>query len=190
MKGFRADFYNKDAALRSIEILEWAGGRSSFLSSDVRKHFDGQLAGYKDADHEVSERLRKLLKSGNIVVVTAAYVSAELAVGRLGGEEASELGLLLEQIEAGTGRGRKPRLYAISHAGRRYLTSRSADQKDGTEITSRGEVVASALRGLLTAVDELREADEGKAQAKAAARLFKAADDAREILDQENSTSS
>lgn len=187
MKGFRADFYNADAALRSIEILEWAGGRSSFLSSDVRKHFDGQLAGYKDADHEVSERLRKLLKSENIVVVTAAYLSGELAVGRLGGQEASELGLLLEQIEAGGGRGRKPRLYAISHAGRRYLASRSADEKAGSEITSRSGVLEGALRSLLGSVDELRQADEGKAQAKAAARLFKAADDAQETLDSRNS---
>lgn len=188
MKGFRADFYNKDAALRSIEILEWAAAQPAFLTNDVRNHFDGQLAGYKDADHEISERLRKLLKSGNIVVVTAAYVSAELAVGRLGGEEASALGLHLDQIEAGGGRGRKPRLYAISHAGRRYLASRDADEKAGVEITSRGAMLAKTLDGLLEAVDELRQADEGKAQAKAAARLFKVADDARETLDQGNST--
>lgn len=183
MKGFRADFYNADAALRSIEILDWAAKQSGFLASDVREHFAGQLAGYKDADHEISERLRKLLKSGNIVVVTTAYVSSELAAGRLDVQEASEIGLHLDQIQTGGGRGRKPRLYAISQSGRRYLASRNADEKNGAEITSRAEVLAKALGDLSRAVDQLREAEGEKAQAKATANLFRAADLAQETLD-------
>lgn len=135
--GYRPTFYNEDPILHSIEILAWAAPRDAFTLRDVLDQFNRAFLQYKDAQHEGSERLRKLQKSGMIVAVTPSTVnSMRMALGsekaRSPGISEKELRSLegrLGEIAASKNLGRKPRLYRVTLAGARYVEKRASDLK-------------------------------------------------------------
>lgn len=87
MQGFRPSFYNEDAALQSIEILAWAVKQPCFTIMDAKSFFEVQLEGYRDPDHEISERLRKLLKSGMLVIAEHGALDTQEAIMRAKAKE-------------------------------------------------------------------------------------------------------
>lgn len=154
MKGFRPAFYNENPNLTSIEILAWAVKQPCFTMSEVKSAFAKALEEYVDSDHEVSERLRKLLKSGMIVVAdegllatqeailkakdaaqksayrpkTAQKDEPEELVGTVTPERLSIIRqVLLEMKGQKRGKGRPPRLYFTTQAASKYVEGRAED---------------------------------------------------------------
>jgi len=138
MTGYTPGFYNtEDPKLRSIEILTWASKRLAFTSRDALDHFQKEFAQYGDASHEVSERLRKLLKSGMILIVTEGEVKTMRNREIVTEEEGKTLvGLLSKlcdpEIRKKEGkRGPLPRLYKVTMPGEKYVKARLEDEKKG-----------------------------------------------------------
>lgn len=149
MTGFRPDFYNEDPILHSIEILAWASERPAFVLREALEQFRDEFVQYGDASHEASERIRKLVKSEMVLVVTPGVIStwkaalenwrgrdpktmseADLAKGPgITDDEVQKLEGMLTQIAESKGPGRKPRLYRVTQAGAKYVESRKADLK-------------------------------------------------------------
>lgn len=137
MKGYRAEFYNPDPMLHSIEILAWATDRDSFTIGDVRGRFGQELAGYEDAEHEISERIRKLVKSGNLIVLDPGAIKTLTVTGVMNEKTALALAQRLDEIQnpktdpnkpkKPKPKGRKPRLYRISQTGAKYVETRRDD---------------------------------------------------------------
>lgn len=127
MKGYRPEFYNPDAKLHSIEILDWAAKRDVFTINEARDKFRSSLKDYEDPEHEISERLRKLLKSGNIIIVTPGDLKTLLAAGTMSVDLATALAKRLDEIQKSKTPGRKPRLYRISQTGAKYVETRRED---------------------------------------------------------------
>lgn len=153
--GYRPSFYNENPNLTSIEILAWAVKQPCFTMSEVKAAFGKQLEEYVDADHEISERLRKLLKSSMIVVADEGMIATQEAIlkakeqaeksayrlkvaGRK--EEAEDLvgaitpdrlsvirQVLLEMKGQKRGKGRPPRLYFTTQAASKYVEGRAED---------------------------------------------------------------
>jgi len=125
--GNRPGFYNETASLHTIEILAWAAKQSAFTSRDVLDHFHKCLAPYGDPAHEVSERLRKLLKSGMIMILTEREVETLKTRHAIDGEDAEKLLKLLAAIQGAKVKGPKPRLYRITRTGEDYVDGRKDD---------------------------------------------------------------
>ncbi len=137
----RPAFYNENADLQSIEILAWAAEQDCFTSRAVRTHFTNQLNGYKDPVHEVSERLRKLVRSSNLFVANEAVVqyqaSKELEIANgnktplLPNAQANEilarLSIMAEEAARLKRRGRPEHLYFANAKTRKYVESRKTD---------------------------------------------------------------
>jgi len=135
-KGYRPDFYNPDPVLHSIELLAWAAGRDSFILRELLLEFASEFGKFVDPSHEASERLRKLLKSGMILVVTPGVLNTfkaafkEESKAKDPGITKKEIQVLeerLAKIAASKQPGRKPRLYRITQIGLRYAEKRAAD---------------------------------------------------------------
>lgn len=146
MPGYRASFFNKKAALHSIEILAWAAKQPAFTSREVATHFAQQLSTYGDVSHEVSERLRKLLKSGMIMILDEGAVKSLVSTDIIKDKEAPALLARLAAIQgsgeddAPKARGRKARLYRLTIAGENHVKERKdtlkfidEQRKAGTE---------------------------------------------------------
>lgn len=127
MKGFRPSFYPENPRLHSIELLAWASTRASFTMKEIHLHFAATLSKYGDPIHEISERLRKMAKSGYIYHATEGVVKALLQQGVLKRDQAVHLMERLQGIVESRELGRKPRLYAVSQTGIRYVHDRKAD---------------------------------------------------------------
>lgn len=154
MKGFRPSFYSENPNLQSIEILAWAVKQPCFTLSDVKAAFAKQLEEYVDSTHEMSERLRKLAKSGMIVVADEGLLVTqekileaneaakrsqyrkpvkqeepkEDLVGTITPERLSIIRqVLMEMKNQKRGKGRPPRLYFTTQAASKYVESRAAD---------------------------------------------------------------
>jgi hypothetical protein len=134
-RGYRPDFYNADPVLHTIEILAWAAPRDAFSLREVLDQFNREFLQYKDAQHEASERLRKLQKSGMIVAVTQSVISAWRSA--LENKKALDPGISEKEIVAIENRmgeivasknlGRKPKLYRVTLGGARYVEIRGSD---------------------------------------------------------------
>jgi len=149
MTGFRPDFYNEDPILHSIEILAWAAPRTGFVLREALDQFRNEFVQYGDAGHEASERIRKLVKSEMVLVVTPGVIStwkaalknwrdrdpktmseADLEKGPgITDDEVEKLEGMLVQIAESKGPGRKPRLYRVTQAGSKYVETRKEDLK-------------------------------------------------------------
>lgn len=141
MKGFRPAFYEENPNLRSIEILAWAVKEPCFTLSGVKEAFADQLGVYADPTHEVSERLRKLAKSGMIVVADERLISSkektldavgapEDRVGAITPERLSVIRQTLQEMNDPSvkrGKGRPPRLYFTTQAAAKYVETRAAE---------------------------------------------------------------
>lgn len=144
MKGYRARFFKSNAPLESIEILTWAAGLSCFTMEEAKENFSYCASRYKNFDHEISERLRKLLKSEMIVVADDGAIDAQekqLAAKELDPEKApsqEEALLIRERLDIirqvlaemkneKRGKGRPPRLYFTNKAAEKYVETRSID---------------------------------------------------------------
>ena len=153
MKGFRPSFYSENPNLQSIEILAWAVKQPCFTLGDVKAAFSVQLVEYVDSTHEMSERLRKLAKSGMIVVADEGLLVTQEKI--LEANEAAKKSqyrkpdkdeepkdligaitpdrlsiirqVLLEMKNQKRGKGRPPRLYFTTQAASKYVESRAAD---------------------------------------------------------------
>src|SRR5262245_12312263 len=127
MTGYRPDFYNDDPRLHTIEILAWIAARDSFTIGELREEFSSDLKDYGDPDHEASERLRKLLKSEMILIVTPGLVKTFETTKIHRPKLIEYLEERLSQIASIKKPGRKPRLYMATEAGRKYVETRKAD---------------------------------------------------------------
>jgi hypothetical protein len=135
MKGFRPEFYNEDPFLHTIEMLGWAAGRDGFTLRQIMDEFSKEFTQYGDPSHEASERLRKLLKSGMILVVTPGVLATFKAA--LNDPKAKDPGITekaihflekrLGEIAASKEPGRKPRLYRVTQVGMKYVQKRMPD---------------------------------------------------------------
>lgn len=164
MKGFRPSFYNEDAKLRSIEILAWAVTLPAFTIMKAKTHFEIQLQDYRDPDHEISERLRKLLKSGMIVIADDEALNLQKSI--LEARERAEIEdaqrtrkpipkveevqgeITLERLATikkalvdlqneKRGAGRPPRLYFTTQAAAKYVESRAQDLAAIAEVRAK-----------------------------------------------------
>lgn len=134
-KGFRPEFYNEDPVLHTIELLGWAAGREAFTLRQIMADFEKDFKQYDDPTHEASERLRKLLKSGMILVVTPGLLNTWKTASN--DPQAKDPGITenvikklearLAQIAASKEPGRKPRLYRVTQAGFKYVEKRGPD---------------------------------------------------------------
>ena len=126
-KGFRPEFYNEDARLHTIEILAWAAKRDVFTLREARQDFNSDLMEYKDPDHEISERIRKLIKSEMVVVVTTGLLKNLVSTDMMKGKLAAAIEQRLSEIQAAKVPGRPPRIYMATQAGQKYVETRKED---------------------------------------------------------------
>lgn len=134
--GYRASFYPENPRLRSIEILGWAAARPCFTVAEARRAFDRQLGTYKNPDHEISERLRKLLKSGMITWTDPWAIEREHRLlqdkkaPRQAFDRLSQIRKTWEAMQAAPRRaGRPARLYFVTQAGLAYVERRESKPK-------------------------------------------------------------
>lgn len=148
MKGYRAKFFKENAILESIEILTWAVRQPCFMTIEVKETFGVHRDSYKDFDHEIDERVRKLLKSGMILVadegllktqeailksqeiarLSGAAVQKQEVLGELTFEKIASIREALAKLKSEKrGKGRPPRIYFVTSAAAKYVDSRSID---------------------------------------------------------------
>jgi len=147
-------FISPDGRLKTYEILNWAVQQGPFILRDVIKQFrdllsdkldkDGQSLAEKDA----SERIRKLMKSGMIMVVTPSSLETltkpyEAEVRRRNPEsgkwkkavvivepllkknQVDDYAQAIKALSTSSGRGRKPRVYLATRKGQEYVKFRT-----------------------------------------------------------------
>lgn len=127
MKGYRPDFYNKDPELHTIELLAWGAARDGFTLRDLRDEFNTEFMTYGDPEHEASERLRKLLKSGMIAVVSLGLLKTLFSTELINQKGFEHYENRLAKIQDTKKPGRKPRLYMATQTGIKYVESRKED---------------------------------------------------------------
>lgn len=153
-------FMGPDGRLKSYDILKWAVDRGPFILRGVVDAFSDQLSKKINKDREslahkdASERLRKLLKSGMIMVVavdslksltrpyksqvkrrnekTGKWEKTVIVVEPLLTEEkAQEYNNEIGELGTVKGRGRKPRVYLATRKGRQYVEFREKYPLEG-----------------------------------------------------------
>ena len=140
-KGFRSPIYAEDPNLTSIEILAWAAKRDVFMTAEAYNAFEEQLAFYakprpwdpdgrKSMRNEILERVRKLVKSDMVVVVTSGYLQRLVSSKGMDGGTAADLEERMAKERQARTVGRKPRFYCVTEAGRKYLETRQEDLKE------------------------------------------------------------
>lgn len=155
-------FMNRDGRLKSYDVLKWAVARGGpFILRGVLGEFSAQLSDKLDKDNrslaekDASERLRKLLKSGMIMVVTTSSLQAftvpyQTEVRRrnektgkwqkamitvealLTPAQAEDYTNQVGDLGTAAGRGRKPRVYLATRKGREYVDFREKNPVAGT----------------------------------------------------------
>jgi len=140
--------------LKSYDILRWSIGRGPFILREVVGEFKKSLSeklgrdGLSLAEKDASERIRKLVKSGMVMVITPDLLEslttsytrkvwktnpgdgkrkeAEVVVEpMLTKNEAVTYAAKAKALAEGSGRGRRPRVYLATRKGREYVEYRS-----------------------------------------------------------------
>lgn len=147
--------YAENPRLTTVEILSWAMRMGVFTLSDVIKEFGakykamrvdeetGKERGSKDPVHDASERIRKLIKSGMLVVVTAETLpdlakpvpkkleedidDTEFWDPLLTKEEVKECLGRIDEVLRVHSVGRKPRFYLMTRQGKKYTEKRESN---------------------------------------------------------------
>lgn len=129
MEGFRPAFYNEDPKIHSIELLAWAAAQPCFTAGDLQAAFATELTNYKDAVHEVSERIRKLVNSSMIVAVDQTRLDTTSPVAAIDEARKAAIEIRMAKVKEDTKgrRGRPPRIYIITNAGSKHVARRSED---------------------------------------------------------------
>jgi len=129
MEGFRPAFYAEDPKLTSIELLAWAAAQPCFTAGDLQAAFAKELSTYKDAVHEVSERLRKLANSGMIVAIDQTRLESVAPTASLDGPRKAGIELRAQRLaeESKGKRGRPARIYIITNAGSKQVARRAEE---------------------------------------------------------------
>ena len=156
-------FMNSGGRLKSYDILKWAvAGGGPFILRGVLGQFSAQFSDKVDknnqslAEKDASERLRKLLKRGMIMVVTTSSLQAftlpyETEVRRrnektgkwqkvmitvealLTTAQAEDYTNQIGDLGTAAGRGRKPRVYLATRKGREYVDFREKHPLEDSE---------------------------------------------------------
>lgn len=131
MESFRPSFYNENPKIHSIELLDWAAAQHCFTAGDLQASFAKELESYKDAVHEVSERIRKLVNSGMIVAIDQTRLDTTSPVAAIDEmrKAAIELRMQILKDESKGRRGRPPRIYIITKTGQNQIQRRAEDIK-------------------------------------------------------------
>lgn len=132
MEGFRASYYNENPKIHSIELLDWAAAQQCFTAGDLQAAFAKELESYKDAVHEVSERIRKLVNSGMIVAIDQTKLDTDSSVAAIGEIRMAAIKLRMQILkdESKGRRGRPPRIYIITKTGQNQIERRAEEIKN------------------------------------------------------------